>query len=33
MGGKEMEFFLLNNIKSVKMLSDGKLIHLAINIY
>ena len=33
MGGKEMEFFLLNGIKSVKMHSDGKLIHLAINIY
>ena len=34
-GGKEMEFFLLNGIKLVKMHSDGKLtcIYLAINIY
>ena len=32
-GGKEIEFFLLNGNKLVKMHSDGKLIHLAINIY
>ena len=32
-GGKEMEFFLLNGIKLVKMHSDSTLIHLAINIY
>ena len=32
-GGIEMDFFLLNGNKSVKMHSDGKLIHLAINIY
>ena len=32
-GGKEIEFFLLNDNKLVKMHSDGKLIHLAINIY
>ena len=32
-GGKEMEYFLLNDIKLVKMHSDGKLIHLAFNIY
>ena len=33
MGGKEMEFLLWNGNKLVKMHSDGKLIHLAINIY
>ena len=33
LGGKEMEFFLFNGIKLVKMQSDGTLIHLAINIY
>ena len=32
-GGKEIEFFLLNGLKLVKVHSDGKLIHLAINIY
>ena len=32
-GGEEMEFFILNAIKLVKMHSDGKLIVLAINIY
>ena len=32
-GGKEIEFSLLNGNKLVKMHSDGKLIHLAINIY
>ena len=32
-GGKEMEFFLLNGIKLVKVHFDGKLIHFAINIY
>ena len=32
-GGKEMEFFLLNGIKLVKMHSAGKLIYLAINTY
>ena len=30
---KKWNFFLLNGIKSVKMHSDCKLIHLAINIY
>ena len=33
MGGKEIEFSPLNGNKLVKMHSDGKLIHLAINIY
>ena len=32
-GGKEIEFFLFGGNKLVKMHSDGKLIHLAINIY
>ena len=32
-GGKEIEFFLLNGSKLVKMHSDGKPIHLTINIY
>ena len=32
-GGKEIEFFLLNGNKLVNMHSDGKLIHLAVNIY
>ena len=32
-GGKEIEFSLLNGNKLVKMHSDGRLIHLAINIY
>ena len=32
-GGREIEFSLLNGNKLVKMHSDGKLIHLAINIY
>ena len=32
-GGKEIEFSLLNGNKLVKMHSDGKLIHMAINIY
>ena len=31
--GEEVQFFLFNGIKLVKMHSDGKLIHLAINIY
>ena len=31
--GKEMQFFLFNSIKLVKMHSDGKLVYLAINIY
>ena len=33
--GKEMQFFLLNGTKLVKMHSDGKLVHvyLATNIY
>ena len=30
---KKCNFFLLNGNKLVKMHSDGKLIHLAINIY
>ena len=33
MSGKEVQFFLFNGIKLVKMHSDGKLIYLAINIY
>ena len=33
MSGKEVQFFLFNDIKLVKMDSDGKLIYLAINIY
>ena len=33
MSGKEVQFFLFNGIKFVKMHSDGKLIYLAINIY
>ena len=33
MSGKEVQFFLFNGIKLVKMDSDGKLIYLAINIY
>ena len=32
-GGKEIEFPFLKGNKLVKMHSDGKLIHLAINIY
>ena len=32
-GGKEMDFFLLESNKLVKMHSDGKRIHLAFNIY
>ena len=33
MSGKEVQFFLFNGIKLVKMDSDGKLIYLAISIY
>ena len=33
MSGKEVQFFLFNGIKLVKMHSDSKLIYLAINIY
>ena len=32
-GGKEIEFSLLNGNKLVKMHSDGRLIHLASNIF
>ena len=31
--GTEIQFFLFNGIKLVKMHPDGKLIYLAINIY
>ena len=33
MSGKEVQLFLFNGIKLVRMHSDGKLIYLAINIY
>ena len=32
-GGKEMDLFLLNGNKLVRMHSDGKRTHLAFNIY